>query len=589
MNIKAVDAALDNIEEVQVPDKATSSITMHKPVPDHAPKFVKEVTGMIIAGKGDDIPVSKFPADGTFPLSTTQYEKRNIAIKIPEWEPDICLQCGMCSFVCPHASIRVKDYDPKYLEGAPETFKSIDAKGKDFKGMKYTVQVAPEDCTGCGMCVEMCPGKSKKEEGKKAINMADQMPLREAEAKNFEFFLKIPETDPALYNLNSVKGSQLARPLFEFSGACAGCGETPYVKLLSQLFGDHLLVGNATGCSSIYGGNLPTTPFCQREDGRGPTWSNSLFEDAAEFAFGMRLTSDKLGTFAYEMVDKALENGNAELAPVKDLLGQIRDAEQNDQTGIEEQRKRVAALKEKLAGAKSAEAKGLASLADFLIRRSVWALGGDGWAYDIGYGGLDHVLASGRNINALVLDTGVYSNTGGQMSKATPLGAVARFAASGKPMPRKDLGMLAMTYGNIYVAQVAFGANPSQTVKAFVEADAYQGPSLVIAYSHCIAHGINMTLGFQNQKRAVDSGYWPLYRFNPELFDQGKNPLQLDSKAPKIAFNEFAYTENRFRTLKQSDPERAAMLMEQAEKEITRRFNIYKNLSELNCNEGDAK
>jgi len=583
MNIKAVDAALEKIEQVQYPRKVTSAIALPPVVPDDAPAFVKEVTALIIAGRGDEVPVSRMPADGSFPLATTQYEKRNIAVKIPEWEPALCLQCGMCSFFCPHAAIRIKDYDPKYLKGAPGTFKSVDAKGKGFEGMKYTVQVAPEDCTGCGMCVEVCPGKSKTEEGKKAINMAEQIPLRKPEAENFKFFLDIPDTDYRLFNVATVKGSQLMRPLFEFSGACAGCGETPYVKLLTQLFGDHLLIGNATGCSSIYGGNLPTTPYCVRSDGRGPGWSNSLFEDNAEFALGMRLTSDKLNAYAQEVLDRLLACEDPDVVPVKQLLGEIKNADQSSQVGIEEQRKRLEVMKQKLANSKNSDAKEIISLSDFLIRRSIWAVGGDGWAYDIGYGGLDHVLATGKNINALVLDTGVYSNTGGQMSKATPMGAVARFAAGGKPQPRKDLGMLAMTYGNIYVAQVAFGANPAQTVRAFAEADTYNGPSLIIAYSHCIAHGIDMTRGFENQKRAVQCGFWPLYRFNPDLFKEGKNPLQLDSKDATISFKDFASAEIRFRTLKQSNPERFAMLMEQAEKLVAQRFKLYQNLAAIDC------
>ena len=489
---------------------------------------------------------------------------------------------SMCSYVCPHATIRIKAYDPKYLEDAPDTFKSADAKGgKALKGKKFTVQVAPEDCTGCGVCVEVCPAKNKEVEGRKAINMEDQIPRREKEAENFEYFLSIPETDPSLYKLATPKGSQFKRPLFEFSGACAGCGETSYVKLMTQLFGDRLLIGNATGCSSIYGGNLPTTPYCKNEDGHGPAWSNSLFEDNAEFAFGMRLTSDELGRYAREKVESLMENDK--FSDMKDLLGELKDADQSTQEGIEDQRQRVAALKQKLSGMDDEEAKEMFSLADFLIRRSVWAMGGDGWAYDIGYGGLDHVLASGRDINAVVLDTGVYSNTGGQMSKATPMAAVARFAAGGKPQPRKDLGMLCMTYGNIYVAQVAMGANPVQTVKAFKEADDYPGPSIVIAYSHCIAHGVNMTTALENQKKAVQSGFWPLYRFDPRLWEQGKNPLQLDSKEAKIEFSDYAYDEIRFRTLKQSNPERAAKLMEEATKEVKKRFKLYKNLSELDC------
>ncbi len=585
MNLKAVDTALKNIEEVKVPTQATSALKMPPPVPDYAPEFVKKVTAKIIAGKGDEVPVSLMPEDGSFPVATTQYEKRNVAVQIPQWEPDICIQCGMCSLVCPHAAIRIKAYDPAILKDAPPTFKSLDARGKDMAGLKYTVQVAPEDCTGCGMCIEACLGKSKTEPGKKAINLADQIPLRKPEAENFKFFLELPETDPNLYKRNTVKGSQFIRPLFEFSGACAACGETPYVKLLTQLFGDHALIGNATGCSSIYGGNLPTTPYCVRRDGRGPAWTNSLFEDTAEIALGMRLTVDKLNEYALEIVDRLMVSDDPTCIAAKDLLGEIKNADQSTQEGIEAQRERIATIREKLASAKDSDVKNLLSVADSLIRKSVWAVGGDGWAYDIGYGGLDHVLASGRNVNALVLDTEVYSNTGGQMSKATPMAAVARFAAGGKPLPRKDLGMLAMTYGNIYVAQIALGANPAQTVRAFVEADAYNGPSLIIAYSHCIAHGINMTRGLENQKKAVQCGFWPLYRFNPELKEQGKNPLQLDSKAPTIKFADFAYGEIRFRTLKQSNPERAAELMARAEKEVAERFSLYKNLAGLKCNE----
>jgi len=588
MNNAAVDAALDKIYEVKVPDKVTSKIKMRQLVPDDAPDFVKNVTAELMGFHGDKLPVSKMPDDGKFPLGTTKFEKRNVAVNIPAWEPDICIQCGTCSFVCPHAAIRIKAYDPKYAEGAPKTFKSTDAKGKDFAGMKFTVQVAPEDCTGCGACVQACPAqekdKDKKPTGRNAINMTTQEPLREAERDNYAYFLAIPNTDPKLFKTASVKGSQLIEPLFEYSGACAGCGETPYVKLLTQLFGDRAFIGNATGCSSIYGGNLPTTPYTTRDDGRGPAWSNSLFEDAAEFAMGMRLTVTKFTERALWLLEKVAEKGCVK----KELAGQIREATlANDpaQEAIEQQRARVEELRKQLDPGKCDECGHLQDLADYLVRKSVWAMGGDGWAYDIGYGGLDHVLASGNDLNVLVLDTEVYSNTGGQMSKSTPRAAVAKFAAAGKAMPKKDLGLLAMTYGNIYVAKVAMGANTNQTVKAFAEAEAYPGPSLIIAYAHCIAHGINMTLGNQEQKKAVACGHWPLYRFDPRLTEQGKNPLQLDSKAPTVDFEEYAYGENRYRTLKQSKPEAAAQLMKLASNDAVKRYALMEQLANLNCDE----
>jgi pyruvate-ferredoxin/flavodoxin oxidoreductase len=581
MNYQAVDRALQNIIEVPVPDKVTSSIRMRPPVPEDAPEFVAKVSAKMIAGKGDTLPVSAIPPDGTWPTGTTQYEKRNIAVHIPVWDPDVCIQCGQCAFVCPHASIRMKAYDPELLKDAPPTFKSVDAKGKDLEGLKFTIQVAPEDCVGCGSCVFMCPAHKKDAEGnkteEKAINMKFQEPIRKQEAENYRFFLSLPDTDPSRFNIRTVKGSQFVRPLFEYSGACAGCGETPYIKLLTQLFGDRLLIGNATGCSSIYGGNLPTTPYTKRADGRGPAWANSLFEDNAEFALGMRQTVDKFNSQALELIQKLSEDPS--FSDLNELFDSIMNADQSTQEGIELQRERVERLKKSLSGKDSPEVKNLLSIADYLVKKSVWAVGGDGWGYDIGYGGVDQVLASGENINLLILDTEVYSNTGGQMSKSTPLAAMAQFAAAGKSTPKKNIGLIMATYGNVYVAQIAFGANPAQAVRAFLEAESYHGPSLVVAYSSCIAHGIDMSKGIEEQKKAVACGHWPLYRYNPELERQGKSPLIIDSKEPTISFEEYAYGENRYRALKKSRPEIAAKLIKLAEADVKRRWQYLKHLA----------
>jgi pyruvate-ferredoxin/flavodoxin oxidoreductase len=574
-NFNAVDQTIANLHEIQVPARADSQIEKPPVVPPQAPDFVKNVTATIMAGRGDELPVSAMPDDGTWPTATTQWEKRNIALEIPVWDPVVCIQCGKCSISCPHASIRTKAYNPNVLAKAPEGFRSADAKGKEFEGLKWTVQVAPEDCTGCGICVHVCPAKNKTDPARKAINMTFQPPLRQTERKYYEFFLSIPDIDRSKLKVNTVKGSQLCRPLFEYSGACAGCGETPYVKLLTQLFGDRAVIGNATGCSSIYGGNLPTTPYCVNADGRGPAWNNSLFEDCAEFAYGFRLTLDKHNEFARELVAELKSEIGAELAEA------LLSADQSTEAGIAAQRQRVGELKKKLARVKGPQAVQFESLSNALVRKSVWAIGGDGWAYDIGYGGLDHVLASGRNVNVLVLDTQVYSNTGGQCSKATPRAAVAKFAAAGKPTPKKDLGLMTMSYGTVYVAQVAMGASDVQTVRAFVEAESYDGPSLLIAYSHCINHGINMTTGFDQQKAAVSCGAWPLYRYDPRLAQEGKNPLQLDSKEPTTAFRDYAYNEIRFKMLTKSDPQAAKRLMELAEKDAFTRWHFYQQLASM--------
>ncbi|MFH2203901.1 MAG: pyruvate:ferredoxin (flavodoxin) oxidoreductase [Elusimicrobiota bacterium] len=574
-NFAAVDQAIANMTEVKVPEKVTSELVPEPPIPEEAPDFVKKVTGEIVAGRGDLLPVSAFPVDGTYPTGTTKWEKRNLAMEIPIWDKALCIQCNKCSMVCPHAAIRVKAYPKDALKGAPEGYKSVDWRGKEFpQGTQYTVQVAPEDCTGCGVCVEVCPAKNKKEEGRKAINMEEQKPHRDQEAGWFKFFLDRPEADRSLVPVGTVKGSQLLQPLFEFSGACAGCGETPYLKLLTQLYGDRLAVANATGCSSIYGGNLPTTPWADGKDGRGPAWSNSLFEDNAEFGLGFRLAYSNKKRYAEGLIERHKGELPGDLA--KGLL----EATQRSEADIVAQRKRVKELKDKLKSSKEVWAQELVSVSDSLIRKSVWAVGGDGWAYDIGYGGLDHVIASGEDINILVLDTECYANTGGQASKATPRAAVAKFASAGKKLARKDLTWAAMGYGTVYVARVAMGANDTQTVKAFVEAESYPGPSLIVAYSHCIEHGFPMSQGMQQQKLAVDSGYWPLFRYDPRLADEGKNPLQLDSKKAKIPLIDYVYTESRYKRLTKDHPDEAKRLLELAQQDVDKRWKMIEELAQ---------
>jgi pyruvate-ferredoxin/flavodoxin oxidoreductase len=577
-NIAAVDSTLDHLHEVQVPRQMTSTFDIRPPVPAQAPEFVQKVTAKIIAGEGDLLPVSALPVDGTYPSGTTQWEKRNIALEIPVWDEDLCIQCGKCVLVCPHAVIRAKVYEPELLADAPPTFKSAPARWREFKDLRYTLQVAPEDCTGCALCVQVCPAKSKSEVRHKAINMEPQPPIREPEAENWNFFLQLPETDRRALSLSQVKDVQLLQPLFEFSGACAGCGETPYVKLVSQLFGDRAIIANATGCSSIYGGNLPTTPYTCNSEGRGPAWSNSLFEDNGEFGLGMRLALDKQAEYAGQLLIRLS-------AVIGDELVQaLLSADQSTEAGIKEQRERVKVLKEKLQGLNTPEARDLASVADALVKKSVWIIGGDGWAYDIGFGGLDHVLASGHNVNILVLDTEVYSNTGGQMSKATPRGAVAKFAAGGKPTAKKDMALMAMIYGNVYVARVAMGGNDMHTVKTFLEAEAFDGPSLIIAYSHCIAHGYDLMYGMEQQKAAVQSGYWSLFRYNPDLIKEGKNPLQLDSKPPSLPLKKYVYNETRYTMLAHSNPEAAQRLLELAQEDVLARWRLYEHWANMPVN-----
>jgi pyruvate-ferredoxin/flavodoxin oxidoreductase len=577
MNLTAVDNTLENLFEVPVGD-ANSPLRRLPAMPSNAPDFVRDIEGKMLIKEGDDLPVSALPCDGTYPTATSKWEKRNVAQFIPTWDPDVCVQCGKCMIVCPHGTIRGKVYSPEQLGNAPETFKATESRDRDFTGQKFTIQVAPEDCTGCGICVDVCPAKNKSQPSRKALNMADQPPLREPERENWDFFLNLPNPNRNGLKLNQIRQQQLQEPLFEFSGACAGCGETPYLKLASQLFGDRMVIANATGCSSIYGGNLPTTPWATDAHGRGPTWSNSLFEDNAEFGMGFRVSLDKHASFAAELVTK--------LAPQlgDDLVSGLLNAQQVDEAEIWEQRERVATLKQHLGNIGDgdpafAEARQLLTLADYLVKKSVWIIGGDGWAYDIGYGGLDHVLASGRNVNVLVMDTEVYSNTGGQSSKATPRGAVAKFAAGGKPSAKKDLGLIAMTYGNIYVGSVAMGAKDEHTLRVFLEAEAYDGPSLIIAYSHCIAHGINMQTAMSHQKAIVDSGRWLLYRYNPDLVAQGKNPLQLDSRAPKRPVSETFNAENRFKMLTKTKPAEAKELWAEAQVDVDTRWQMYQYLA----------
>ncbi|PYQ63608.1 MAG: pyruvate:ferredoxin (flavodoxin) oxidoreductase, partial [Acidobacteria bacterium] len=576
-NFQMVDETLAHLHEVTVPATATAARYRPPVVAAEAPDFVQKVTAVMMANQGDRLPVSAFPVDGTWSTGTAQWEKRNLATEIPIWDPDVCIQCNQCALVCPHAAIRAKVCEPAELGGAPEGFRSRPYKAPDLKGMEYVLQVAPEDCTGCGLCVEICPAKNKAEPRRKAINLEPQRPLREAERERFRFFLDLPEVDRTRITRIDAKGSQFFQPLFEFSGACAGCGETPYVKLLTQLFGDRLLVANATGCSSIYGGNLPTTPYTTNAEGRGPAWANSLFEDNAEFGLGLRLAVDKQREQARELLIGL--NGALGEDLAAGLLADGNDAGGHREAEIREQRERVAELRRRLQGLPGPEARRLETLADALVPKSVWLVGGDGWAYDIGFGGLDHVLASGENVNVLVLDTEVYSNTGGQQSKATPLGAAAKFAAAGKETPKKDLGMLAMTYGNIYVARIAFGAKINQTVQTLLEAEAYPGPSLVIAYSHCIAHGYDLVHGADQQKLAVESGIWPLYRFDPRRIAEGQPPLQLDSGPPKASAREYMRNETRFRMVEKQDPARFKRFLDKASRQAAQHYAIYQQLA----------
>ncbi|MBD9363376.1 pyruvate:ferredoxin (flavodoxin) oxidoreductase [Methylomonas fluvii] len=576
LNFKAIDETLAGLRHVPLPKQADSGFDIAALIADSAPEFIRRVTGEIIAGRGDALPVSAMPADGTFPTGTAAYEKRNLALEIPVWETDLCTQCGKCPMVCPHAAIRSKIVPNEALSNAPETFKHAAMLGKDFPaGLSISYQVAPEDCTGCGLCVDICPIRDKSNASRKALNMRPQAPLREPESQNWGYFLSLPEYDRRLLKTNTIKGSMVLQPLFEFSGACVGCGETPYVKLASQLFGDRMVIANATGCSSIYGGNLPTTPWTKNAEGRGPAWNNSLFEDNAEFGLGMRVAIDKQAEHAAELLVSLRETLGGELVEA------ILQADQSDEAGLYEQRQRVAELKQHLPSLKQPAAQALLPLADYLCKKSVWIIGGDGWAYDIGYGGLDHVLASGRNVNILVLDTEVYSNTGGQTSKSTPLGAVAKFSAGGKATAKKDLALLAMDYGNVYVAHVAYAGKDTQTLNAFLEAEAHDGPSIIIAYAPCIAHGVDLSNNHRQQNLAVKSGHWPLFRFNPGRIQQGKNPMQLDSAEPSVPLREFVMSETRFSMLWQSHPDHAEAFLKQAQQDVKNRYRYYQQLAAL--------
>jgi len=574
LNFKAVDASLDHLHKVEVPNKVSSAKDMAAAVSDKAPAFVKEVTVPMLIGRGDELPVSSIPVDGTYPSGTARWEKRNIADFIPKWEPEVCIQCGNCSFVCPHSVIRARFYDESSLANAPATFESAEMSARGFPDARYTLQIYVEDCTGCGLCVEACPAYDQNDKSRKAINMMDKDPIIEAGKQNTEFFDTIPVNSRATVNFASIRGAQFLEPLFEFSGACAGCGETPYVRLLTQLFGPRLLVANATGCSSIYGGNLPATPWSMNKEGRGPAWSNSLFEDNAEFGLGMRVSADQQLAMAKQILSEMTDCFDQE------FIDSLLVTDQQIGTEMNEQRKRVHELKTRLEKMDDPRAKSLLTVADHLVRRSVWLVGGDGWAYDIGSSGLDHALASGRNINVLVLDTEVYSNTGGQASKSTPIAATAKFAAAGKAVNKKDLGLQAISYGNVYVARVAFGSNPQQTLQAMREAEAYPGPSIILAYSPCIAHGIDLKDGLSQQEKAVDSGYWPLIRYNPELRKQGKKPFILDSTRPTIKLEEFAYNEQRYKILQKNNPEEAARLMKLAQDSLDLRWQTYEHMAE---------